>query len=146
MISNTVFENIDAYLGGGLYLDHPQSMIISDSTFRNLRALNRSLDIKSDTPYGIAGAVYYGCSAIDPQCSLSISGNTVYSYNFAQIKGGAIHWDYYEPIFGPKVKFMNNTAGWYGDSISCYAMKLAKISRDDFRAQIDRINFPVTPT
>lgn len=41
-IQGSVFENIESYLGGALFLEHPQSMIITDCKFSNLRAMNRS--------------------------------------------------------------------------------------------------------
>jgi hypothetical protein len=40
-------------------------MIISNSKFLNLKALNRT-NIISEKPFGIAGAIYYGCSNDDP--------------------------------------------------------------------------------
>lgn len=57
----------------------------------------------------------------DRDCSLSITGDTLFSSNYASVKGGAIHWNFYEPKFGPNVKFVGNKAGWYGDSISSYS-------------------------
>jgi hypothetical protein len=108
-------------LGGALYLDHPQSMLIQDSTFTKLKALNRTSDKLTDQPSGIAGAIYYECSVNDRDCSMSINGDTLFTSNYASIKGGAIHWNFYEPNFGPNVKFIGNKAGWYGDSISSYS-------------------------
>jgi hypothetical protein len=79
IIRKSIFENIDSYVGGALYLDHPQTMIISDSTFTKLRAMNRSSEKKTDLPSGIAGAIYYGCDSNDPKCSLTIEGYTLFS-------------------------------------------------------------------
>lgn len=134
IISKSLFENIDAYMGGALFLDHPQSMIIEDSTFRNLRALNRSSEEQTDKPSGKGGAMIYSCSRDDPDCSLAISGNTVFQNNFAQIMGGAIHWDYVEPQFSNSITFAGNLAGWYGDSISCYSQQLKTISKEEFKS------------
>ena len=75
-------------------------MIISDCNFTNLHALNRSSDTSSDLPSGIAGAINYDCSVNDPDCSLTIDGSSIFSNNFAAIKGGAINWNYLEPILG----------------------------------------------
>ncbi|TNV88247.1 hypothetical protein FGO68_gene13755 [Halteria grandinella] len=144
LIKNTIFTSIDAYVGGALYLDRPQSVVISDSTFTHLRALNKSDDLKTDMPFGIGGAIYYSCGADDPDCSLTITGKTQFVGNFAQIKGGAIHWDYYEPVFGAGVEFSGNKAGWYGDSISCYAQQLKKITLAEYKGQVERINFPIS--
>jgi hypothetical protein len=52
---------------------------------------------------------------------LTIDGVSIFSNNFAAIKGGAINWNYVEPIMGKNIKFKGNKAGWYGDSISSYA-------------------------
>jgi len=100
IIRKSTFENIDAYVGGGLYLDHPQSMIITDCVFNKLRALNRTSDKKTDLPSGIAGAINYICDVNDPQCSLKIDGATSFTNNYAAVKGGAINWNYIEPDFG----------------------------------------------
>ena len=96
-------------------------MIITDSVFNNLRAVNRTSGKKTDLPSGIAGAINYICDINDPLCSLTIGGTTTFSNNFAAVKGGAINWNFVEPNFGPKIKFTNNKAGWYGDNIAAYA-------------------------
>jgi hypothetical protein len=100
IIRKSTFENIDAYVGGGLYLDHPQSMIITDCVFNKLRALNRTSDKKTDLPSGIAGAIDYICDVNDPLSSLKIDGVTSFTNNYAAVKGGAINWNYVEPDFG----------------------------------------------
>lgn len=117
-ITDSRFDTITGLLGGALYLDHPQLLKISGCTFNNLRALNATnqTDLVSG---GIGGAIFYICSADDDNCRVEIS-NTNFTRNFAQIRGGAIHFNYYEPVFGPDVYFDKNKAGWYGDSISAY--------------------------
>jgi len=52
---------------------------------------------------------------------LIIDGNTNFTNNYASLRGGAINWNYHEPEFGSNIRFFNNAAGWYGDSISSYA-------------------------
>ena len=83
--------------------------------------MNRSSDKKTDLPSGIAGAIDYICDTNDPLCKLTIDGTTTFTNNYAAVKGGAINWNYVEPIFGSKIKFSNNKAGWYGDNIAAYA-------------------------
>ena len=56
------------------------------------------------TSAGIGGAIYYLCSLEDSGCDLQIS-NTNFTKNYAAIRGGAIHYNYYEPVFGAKVLF-----------------------------------------
>jgi hypothetical protein len=48
-------------------------------------------------------------------------GKTFFNQNYASIKGGAIHYNYYEPKFEKSVQFSLNKAGWYGDSVSSYS-------------------------
>jgi hypothetical protein len=96
-------------------------MVITDSVFNKLRAINRTSDKKTDLPSGIAGAINYICDINDPKCSLTIDGTTIFSNNYAAVKGGAINWNFLEPDFGKKIKFLNNKAGWYGDNIAAYA-------------------------
>jgi predicted outer membrane repeat protein len=100
IIRKSTFENIDAFVGGALYLDHPQSMIITDCVFNKLRASSWTSDKKTDLPSGIAGAINYICDVNDPQCYLKIDGKTSFINNYAAIKGGAIYWNYAEPDFG----------------------------------------------
>jgi hypothetical protein len=111
-----VFTNLTAETGGALYLDHPQSFIVSNCTFKNLTALNGT---GLNDMQGVGGAIFYSCSFYEPNCALSVDAS--FSHNYASVKGGAIHWDYNEPVWGRSVSFEENHAGWYGDSISCYA-------------------------
>lgn len=140
-ISGTSFDSITSYVGGALYLDHPQLFEIQQCTFSNLRALNRTN--QTDLNGGIAGAIYYTCSGDDPDCEVAIE-NTNFTNNFAQVMGGAIHYDYYEPVFGSGVNFVNNKAGWYGDSISSYSQQLKPITLYEYSQMIQKINFPLS--
>lgn len=69
----------------------------------------------------MGGAIYYLCSQDDNDCQLIIDGLTNFTYNFAQIKGGSVYYNYLEPKFGSKVRFSGNRAGWYGDSVASYS-------------------------
>jgi hypothetical protein len=75
---------------------------------------------------------------------LQISGNTHFQYNYAAIKGGAIHYTYYEPKMGPNVTFELNKAGWYGDSISSYAQQLMPVKPSIFNRTIRKIDNPLS--
>jgi|LauGreDrversion4_2_1035121.scaffolds.fasta_scaffold60933_3 hypothetical protein len=71
-------------------------------------------------------------------------GTTHFQYNYAAIKGGAIHYTYYEPKLGPNVTFELNRAGWYGNSISSYAQQLKQVSPKIFNRTIRKIDNPLT--
>jgi hypothetical protein len=66
-ITGTKFESITAYLGGALYLDHPQLIEITNCTFTKLFALNNT-GKSTSTLSGMGGAIYYLCSQDDKDC------------------------------------------------------------------------------
>lgn len=47
---------------------------------------------------GAGGAVFYDCDVNTLDCAVDISEST-FSDNYADIKGGALHWDTLEPLF-----------------------------------------------
>ena len=75
---------------------------------------------------------------------MQISGFTHFQNNYAAVKGGAIHYTYYEPKMGPNVTFEMNKAGWYGDSISSYAQQLKPVNPSLFNRTIRKINNPLS--
>jgi hypothetical protein len=62
--------------------------------------------------------------------------------NYAEIKGGGIHWNTLEPLWGglggngnlSSIKFTKNKAGRYGDSISAFATQIAIIDEKDYKS------------
>ncbi len=67
-------------------------------------------------------------------------GQTAFTSNFAEIKGGAIHWGTLEPIFGGLTspnyasnQFRSNKAGRYGDNISTFPTTVAIIKESDYK-------------
>lgn len=119
-VIGSTFKNVSAFAGGAIYLSYPQYFYILNSTFQNSRALNTTGSI-AGLNTGSGGAIFYECGESDTKCNLNITGSTTFKNNFAQKKGGAIHWNYFEPIMGSNLIFSSNEAGWYGDDISCYA-------------------------
>ncbi len=71
-------------------------------------------------------------------------GKTKFQYNYAALKGGAIHYTFYEPKMGPNITFEVNRAGWYGDSISAYAQQLKPISAGLYNRTIRKMDNPLT--
>jgi hypothetical protein len=69
-------------------------------------------------------------------CNISIK-NTVFLNNSAQIEGGSIKWDFYEPLIASDVKFLNNKAGVYGDSIASVAKSIVLITRDQLKMKVN---------
>jgi len=74
--------------------------------------------------------------------------DTTFSTNYAEIKGGAIHWDTIEPVFGgitsngdqSSIKYKGNKAGRYGDNISCFPQQIAIIDEKDFKSTMFSTN------
>jgi hypothetical protein len=115
-------------IGGSSLFDSNKALNTSDPAFSKIR--------------GAGGALFYQCDTDSLKCLFDIESSTYYS-NFAQIKGGAIHWDTLEPIFGglggsksgtdTLVSYKNNKAGRYGDNISCFAQQIAIINEGDYK-------------
>jgi hypothetical protein len=65
-----------------------------------------------------------------------------FANNYAEIKGGGIHWNTLEPLWGglngngnlSSITFSKNKAGRYGDSISAFATQIAIIDEKDFKS------------
>lgn len=89
-------------------------------------AKNSSLD-SFKSVRGSGGALYFECDENSLDCLVDIA-DTNFLSNYAEIKGGAIHWNNIEPLFGgltsngnsSSVVFKGNKAGRYGDNISAF--------------------------
>lgn len=76
-------------------------------------------------------------------CVVDIS-KTTFANNYAEIKGGAIHWNNLEPLWGgltsngnlTSITFSKNNAGRYGDNISAFATQIAIIDEKDFKSTV----------
>lgn len=101
-------------MGGGLSLINVAKVQITDTIFDKNYANNSG------------GAIYFSCSKnfatnLD-KCSLNIEG-TRFINNLAQVEGGAIKWDFFEPTMINN-EYQGNSAGVYGDKIASVANKL----------------------
>jgi Chlamydia polymorphic membrane protein (Chlamydia_PMP) repeat len=138
-ISGSTFDSCTAVAGGAIYLNNPQYLTVNGGcNFQNNKALNSSSDSLKNVR-GSGGAIYYECDENALDCLVDIAFTT-FSFNYAEIKGGAIHWNTLEPIFGgitssgnfSSIKFNKNKAGRYGDNISAFAQQIAIIDEKDF--------------
>ena len=66
--------------------------------FNNNTAQNSSMETDNDMR-GSGGALFYECDPNTLDCEVDIA-NTAFLNNYAAIKGGAIHWDTIEPLWG----------------------------------------------
>ncbi|TNV88077.1 hypothetical protein FGO68_gene10837 [Halteria grandinella] len=112
-ISNCKFLNSTSkFNGGGLSLIDVERARINQSEF----VMNKA-DIQG-------GALIHDCNQtglLSYGCSLEIS-DTLFRSNIAK-EGGALKWNYYEPVFR-NVTFLNNTARYYGNDIASVPAKL----------------------
>ncbi len=114
--------------------------IRSNSIFNNNKAKNISSEALKKIR-GTGGAIYYECDENSMDCLLDIA-NTHFSNNYAEIKGGGIHWNTLEPLWGgitangnmSSIKFSKNKAGRYGDNISAFAQQIVIIDEKDYRS------------
>ena len=114
--------------------------INQNSIFRYNKAKNSSNEALK-TIRGSGGAIYYECEDNSLDCAVDITRVT-FANNYAEIKGGGIHWNTLEPLWGgltgngglSSIKFSKNKAGRYGDSISAFATQIAIIDEKDYKS------------
>ena len=76
-------------------------------------------------------------------CLVDIT-NVTFTNNYAEIKGGGIHWNTLEPLWGgitsngnlSTIQFGKNKAGRYGDNISAFAQQIVIIDEKDFKSSM----------
>jgi predicted outer membrane repeat protein len=114
--------------GGAIYLNNPQFLTIDRGCiFNDNRAKNSSI-LALKSVRGSGGSIYYECNENSLNCIVDITDASFFN-NYAEIKGGAIHWNTLEPLWGgitsngnlTSIKFSKNKAGRYGDNISAIA-------------------------
>jgi hypothetical protein len=120
MIHNSKFINNTAIAGGAIYIDNPQSMTVSNCTFRNNSAILPNAKQGSYLTAGQGGAIYYLCDNVIQNCKLRVTNRTVFLYNFAKSQGGAVNNDILEAEYSDDVAFANNRADIYGDNIAAF--------------------------
>lgn len=114
--------------------------IDQNSVFKNNKAKNSSNESLKNIR-GSGGAIYYECDENSLNCVVDISKST-FANNYAEIKGGSIHWNNIEPLWGgitsngnmSSITFSKNKAGRYGDNISAFATQIAIIDEKDFKS------------
>jgi predicted outer membrane repeat protein len=109
-IYGSTFENCKGINGGAIRVEDVGNLYIGKgSVFRNNYAKNHG------------GAIHFHCQdhgLNTSLCSLNIN-ETTFIGNKADLQGGAIYWNYYEPSMQlAKSAFSSNSAGVYGDDIS----------------------------
>lgn len=109
-------------------MNNPQYLTIDqNSVFSYNKAKNSSSDAFKSIR-GSGGSIFYECNENSMNCLVDIT-NVAFANNYAEIKGGAIHWNTLEPLWGgvtsngnlSTIKFSKNKAGRYGDNISAFA-------------------------
>ncbi|TNV88024.1 hypothetical protein FGO68_gene15126 [Halteria grandinella] len=120
VISDCVIQGTSSTTkGAGLALINPKQMQIERVILKNNRAKQQG------------GGMFFSCniqlSELYP-CELTLL-NTSFIDNYADLEGGAIKWNYFEPIL-QNVTFNNNTSGVYGDNIGSVARKLVRVKKE----------------
>ncbi|CDW71075.1 UNKNOWN [Stylonychia lemnae] len=139
-ITNTIFRNCTSETGGAIYATNPESLIISASQFLGNKALYIKELSNQFQNYGSGGAIYYTCNQYYLNCLLKLEGENLFKENKASIQGGAIYWDMLEPQYSQNdIKFIENSAIYYGDDIACFAQNLKGISKQSYINQMIRV-------
>ncbi|TNV88194.1 hypothetical protein FGO68_gene1286 [Halteria grandinella] len=110
-------ESYSVISGGGLSIISVGNMTLIRSKFYNNKAENQG------------GALLYSCNQYPKQCSLLLE-DILFKNNSANIEGGAIKWNFFEPLM-KNITFIENNAKIYGDNIASVARNLVKISQQD---------------
>ncbi|TNV88132.1 hypothetical protein FGO68_gene10719 [Halteria grandinella] len=112
-------ESISSTKGAGLSIINTKLMNITRTNITNNNAHKQG------------GGIFFSCNASLSQtypCTLYIQ-DSLFQSNFAEQEGGAIKWNYYEPIMS-NVIFKNNSAGVYGDELACVSKKLIRVKKE----------------
>ena len=113
----------NASLGGGLYINNLEYMLIQNTKFiSNIVENDTSL-----TTSGYGGGLYYTCQSTN-LCEINITANNNFTSNYAANSGGGIKWDDLEPNFDSSNYYMDNFAYLYGDNIACFAEKIVALN------------------
>jgi len=75
-------------------------------------------------------------SFIDTLSRLMLSQQTVFAQNYADVSGGAIFWDFNEPMYMNSSSYYSNTASMYGDNFASFAQKLVPITEEIYNLQV----------
>ncbi|TNV87912.1 hypothetical protein FGO68_gene12526 [Halteria grandinella] len=122
LISDCTFEESRSITsGGGLSVINVEKLEVVKSTFSN------------NVAEAQGGALLYSCNELPKSCMLVLNG-TKFINNTAKIEGGAIKWNYFEPVM-IDVIFIGNNANIYGDDIASVARNLVQISEKDVGAR-----------
>lgn len=122
-IRNSTFSTCQSqYNGGALSLIDVREILIEDTNF------------ESNNAQQSGGAIFHSCNqsqTISYPCRLNIT-STKFIGNFAGIEGGAIKWNFFEPLIDHhSVSFERNKAIVYGDDIASVAVNLVQIMAGD---------------
>lgn len=142
-IFGSTFSSNKANAGGAIYLKNTQYVTIGKASKFFSNVAKNTSDESLRKVRGTGGAIFYECNEDSFDCLLDIS-YTTFSYNYAGIKGGAVHWDTVEPLFGgimnngnfSLLRYKDNRAGRYGDNISTFPHQIALISDQDYKSTI----------
>jgi hypothetical protein len=110
--TNVTFESCSGPRGGALSLQDIENVKVSQSLFQRNQAET------------MGGAINFFCQNYKRdlnKCSLDID-KTRFVQNTAGIEGGAIKWNFYEPVMDlSTITFSSNKAGVYGNDIAAVA-------------------------
>jgi predicted outer membrane repeat protein len=118
--NDTSFTNSTSENGGGaIALINPSIVKIDGTKFM----LN--------TAKKMGGAIYFSCidESLSMPCNVNIE-RSIFFGNVALIEGGAVKWDFYEPLnlLNLSNVYFNNTANIYGDNIASVSKSIITLS------------------
>eukprot|EP00347_Sterkiella_histriomuscorum_P018689 403344551 len=117
-IANSVFENNNALISGGVIFLENADIIVQNSTFNGNQALNSG------------GSIFLSCSnKIESGCQQIVKNNT-FTNNYAAIKGGAVNYENERPQ-GLSTNLAQNNFAYYGNDWSSYPVSMALINLDN---------------
>eukprot|EP00347_Sterkiella_histriomuscorum_P017498 403349122 len=131
LILRSLFQNCTAFIGGAIYNDNIDLFTIINSTFD----LNQAKFSQSLEESGTASGILFNCK-IDltaQQCQLQLNQSNNFTNNYAELKGGAIHWNVIEVQYNQSLtQFINNTALIYGNDISSVPQQIVFLTQQEY--------------
>ena len=126
VIDTCTFTSNKATFGGALYVSGVNYVKVTNSSFTSNVA-------QKGTDGGNGGALYYSSS--DQNSQIVFESGVTFNSNIADDSGGAVYWDYNQPINLTTPSYNGNRATLYGNNYGCFAQVLKSITSAVYYSQ-----------
>ena len=127
IITSWNFTSNKAKFGGAIYNNEVTHVQISNTSFTNNTA-------EKDETGGNGGALYYSSS--DNSSQIVFKSGITFNINNAEDSGGAVFWNYNQPVNLTAASYSGNTASLYGNDYGCFSQLIKTITSSQYNLQI----------